>query len=328
MNKVVILDSGVILHRSIFAYGAEKKRRVLEGNEEEPIPASYTYLNTCYAILKKIGIDRSDIVIIAQDSRNSWRKAFLESYKGQRKALRDSHEHINWGLQYSLINKLETQLNNTTNWHFMKLENIFNYADLVLTKEGEALQLEQYGNVSYDTEFGIESDDIQAVACQRFTDKEIILVTIDEDISQLTYYPNVKIFNPNLKSPTNKAQRGFYKIVKDPQKILTKKIRLGDKSDNILVDKNKDTERDILVRKLIIDLLHLPDWVERPIIHCFEGLNYQKEVNYNNLPFKNSLGKRFDTIYESNNTRTYEESVIRQEKKDEIQKEKRKKVTA
>jgi hypothetical protein len=317
MNKVICIDSGVILHRSIFAWGSEKKRRLEQGNNEDPIPASYTYLNTCYSILKKIGIDKEDIIIIAQDSRNSWRKAFLEEYKGQRKELRDSHEHINWNLQYGLINKLERQLNDTTNWHFIKLEDIFNYADLALTDEGQRLKIEDYGNISYETEFGLESDDIQSICPKVFKDKEVILVTIDEDLSQNCYYKNCKIFNPNLKSPTNKAKNGFYKIIDDPLKIITKKIRTGDKSDNILIDKKKDTERDVEVRKFIIDLLNLPDFVEQPIIDALKELDYNKKVLYNQLPFQNSLAQKFDTIYDQKSIRTWEESVKRHKLKEE-----------
>lgn len=321
-NKVIVLDSGVLIHKAIFAWGADKKRRLEDGNDEDPIMASYTYLNMCYGILKKIGIDRDDIIIIACDARNSWRKAFLEEYKGQRQGLRDEHEHINWDLQYSLMNKLEIQLDDTTNWHFIKLEDMFNYADLVLTEVGEDLELEKFGSIDYDKEFGIESDDIQAVAPKFFKNKEVILVTIDEDLSQLVYYKNCKIFNPNLKSPTNKAKKGYYKIIDKPLQIITKKVRLGDVSDNILIDKKKDTERDVEIRRSIIDLLHLPDFVEKPILKVLEGLDYNKKILYDQLPFPLSLGKKFDTIYDSKDIRTWEQSVEAHEKRIEKKKAK------
>ena len=324
MNKVVIIDSGVVTHRSIFAWGAEKKRNLEKGISEDPIPASYTYLNTCYSILKRVGIDRSDIIIIAQDGRNSWRKAFLEAYKGQRGALRDSHEEINWDLQYGMINKLERQLDDSTNWYFIKLEYVFNYADLALTDEGQKLEIEKHGSLPYDKEFSIESDDIQSVCCKYFPDKEVILVTIDEDLSQMCYHKNVKIFNPNLQSPTNKAKKGFYKVIKDPLKIISKKVRSGDVSDNILVDKKKDTERDVDIREFIINLIKLPKFVKSRIIDSLLNLNWDKKVLYNKLPFQKSLGKRFDTIYEHKNIRTWEESVKRHELKEKIKKEKAK----
>ncbi len=322
MNKVILIDSGFFCHKAIYSWGGEKKRRLEQGNNEDPLLSTYTYLNMIYGTLKKIGIDRDDMVIVACDARNSWRKAFLEEYKGQRQALRDANDHINWDLQYSLINKLETQLNDTTNWYFIKLENAFNYADLALTDEGEELKIEEFGSISYDKEFGIESDDIQAVCPNFFKDKEVILVTIDEDLSQLVYYKNCKIFNPNLKSPTNKSKKGFYKIIEDPLKIITKKIRLGDASDNILVDKKTDSERDVEVRKFIIDLLHLPEFIEKPILNALENLDMNKKVLYDQLPFPDSLGRKFDTIYESKNIVTWEASVIAHEKRIELKKQK------
>ena len=322
MNKVIVIDSGFFCHKAIFAWGADKKRRLEAGNDEEPIMSTYTYLNMCFGTLKKIGIDKDDIVIVACDARNSWRKAFLEEYKGQRQGLRDANDHINWNLQYSMMNKLEKQLDNSTNWHFIKLEDVFNYANLVLTHVGEKLQIEKFGSVSYDKEFGIEADDIQAVIPKFFPDKEVILVTIDKDLSQLAYYKNCKIFNPNLKSPTNKAKKGFYEIVNKPLEIITKKVRSGDDSDNILVDKKNgtDTDRDVDIRRFIIDLLHLPDFVEKPIFKVLEKLDYNKEVLYDQLPFQSSLGQRFDTIYQSKDIRTWDQSV----KVDELRREKRK----
>jgi len=324
VNKVIVIDSGVLTHRSIFAWGAEKKRLLGRGISKDPIPASYTYLNTCYSLLKKIGIDQEDIIIVARDGRNSWRKAFLEIYKGQRQGLRDSHEEINWSLQYGMINKLEQQLDDSTNWHFIQLENIFNYADLALTEDGQRLKIEDNGTIPYDKEFSIESDDIQSVCCRYFGDKEIILVTIDEDLSQLYYYKNVKIFNPNLKSPTNKAKIGFYKVVEEPLKILAKKVRLGDKSDNILVDKNHDTTRDVEIRQFIIDLIHLPDFVEYPIVDVLNKLDWDKKLRYDNLPFQNSLAKKFNKIYDQDKIRTWNESVARHELKETTKKAKAK----
>lgn len=631
------------MHKAIFGWGAEKKKRLLQGNDEDPIMASYTYLNMCYSILKKVGITKDDTIIVAQDARNSWRKAFLEEYKGQRQALRDSNAHIDWNLQYTLINKLERQLNETTDWHFIKLENIFNYADLVLTDEGQRLKIEDFGSVPYDKEFGCidgktliktnngekmikdlngnekiysynfvtkkielsnivniqktksnhrynlyfegetdilkiteehpvyttkgwkevkklkvgdiiyhtsdcklenskyqkqlgyfigyllgdghinysnhkirietidydsiinlkklcnilfdynpnicthkrdnpnwsttysinitkrnvfyniiadldlktekefqkgfiggffdaegtfnkqrnimritntnknlinyvltifnrfklrtksylfndiksknlpifaldingkkrtdkffslfdtaierkrplnlqngykirkikylksrrswinynleispnnnyfannllvhncESDDIQSVCPKFFPDKEVILVTIDEDLLQVCHYKNCKIFNPYQKSPTNKADKGFYKIIDNPLKIITKKVRSGDKADNILINKKLDTDRDVDIRRFIIDLIHLPNFVEKPIISALKQLDYTKEVLHDQLPFQNSLAKRFDTIYDQSGIRTWEESVkkhnIREEKK-------------
>lgn len=321
MNKLIVIDSGFMTHRTIFAWGAEKKRLLEQGKEEDPIPVSYGYLNSFYSILKRVGYDKDDRVLVANDGWNAWRKAFLTEYKGQRKGLRDDRTEIDWKLHYGIINKLEKQLNDSTDWEFLQLNNMVNFADLCLTEEGKKFNIEGY-DIEYSKEYGLEADDIMAVVPKVFPNHEVILVTIDQDISQCYYYDNVKIFNPNLVSATNKAKKGFYVYEKDPLGVIQKKVRSGDSGDNILVDKRNDTERDVEIRELIINLLNLPQWVEEPIVHELKNIKWDKKVCYEKLPFQNSLAKKFDTIYSKKDVRTWEESVKRHELKEEQKKAK------
>lgn len=326
MNKLIIIDSGYLTHRSIFLWGSSKKKELEKGNKTDPIPASYTYLLSLYSILKRIGYDKSDKVLIACDGKNSFRKAFYPIYKGQRDAQRKSHEEINWGLQYNFINKLTKQLNESTPWNVLQINNFANFCDLVLTNEGQKFNIEEH-DIDYATEYGLEADDLMAVAPKVFSDHEVILVTIDKDINQCLFYSNVKIFNPNLVSATNKAKKGFYVIEKDPLKVIQKKVKSGDVGDNIIVDKNNDTEREVEIREFIINLLNLPEWVEEPIIKSLKNLDWNKPLKRDKLPFQNSLAKKFDRIYEKNDLRTYEESLKRHEIKDMRAIEKRSKRT-
>lgn len=316
MRKVVIIDSMVIGHRSIFSWGAQQRLKnegKLKGNFITPI--GYNYFNTCMSILKKVGITRDDLIILAGDGRSSWRKAFLPEYKATRKELRAKQTHINWDDAYSKVSNMEEQLDQSTNWTFIKLNKIFNFADLILTDEGKKFSIEN-NEIKYDKEFSIEADDIQAVACRYFKDREIILVTIDEDLDQLMYYDNVKVFNPNIKY--KKSKKGFYKIIaefKEENKdkalqILNKKIKSGDISDNIIVDKENDTEYLAEIRKLIISLLTLPSFVEEPIIKALDYME-NKTTNYATLPCIKSLGKRerFDKIYDKDNIVSMEASI-------------------
>jgi len=309
-KKAIIFDCGYLAHRSIFAWGSQKKKLLEQGIDKDPLMASYGYLNTVYSTLKRIGVSPEDKVLFAKDGFNSFRRAFLVEYKAQRKAFRESHEQIDWKLQYSLINKLEKQLHTSTNWNFVQLNEMFNFADLCLTEDGDRLNIESH-DIDMATEYGIEADDIMAIVPKYLPDHEVVLVTIDKDINQLYYFKNCKVFNPNLKSPTNKAKKGYYEIVDDPLDIIAKKVRSGDKSDNILVDKHSDTERDVEVRKFIIDMLHMPDFVEKPIITALDNLDWNKKVQYDRLPFPNSLGQKFDSIYDKKNIRSWEESVTR-----------------
>ena len=105
-----------------------------------------------------------------------------------------------------------------------------------------------------------ESDDIASVASRVFKDKDVILATIDVDWHMLAYYPNVKIFNLNFKTPKGKG--GYVSISKEEAlKILAKKCRVGDKGDNVLVYPNED-EEDANLRKTLVNLLELPEDIE------------------------------------------------------------------
>jgi len=310
MKKLIVFDSGYMTHRSIFLWGSQKKLKLAEGIEEDPIPASYGYLNAVYGTLKKIGYTKEDKVLFAQDGWNSFRKAFYLPYKAQRKEFRESHEQINWDKQYKIINNLEKTLHKTTPWNFIQLNEVFNFADLCLSDEGQKFEIENY-DIDFATEYGIEADDIMATLPKVFPGYEIILIATDKDLQQLYYYKNLKIFNPALQSITNKAKKGYYEIVNEPLKIISKKIRLGDISDNILVDKKHDTIRDVEIRQFIIDMLRMPEFIQKPIINSLKKLDWDKKVDYDNLPFATSLGKKFDKIYEQKNIRTFEESVER-----------------
>lgn len=319
--KYILMDAGFLTHQSIFLWGSQKKKALENGIEEDPIPASYNYLNTVYGTLKKIGVTKEDRVLFCVDGFNSFRKAFYPIYKGQRKAGREAHTEIDWKKQYKMINRLEKKLNESTNWCFLQLNEVFNFSDLIHTKEGQEFNIEK-NDFDYSKEFGIESDDIMAVLPKHYPNDEFIIVTIDQDVSQCCYYPNVKIFNPKLKGVKNKSKKGFYVYEENPLNILKKKVKSGDAGDNIIVDKKNDTEKEVEIRRFIIDLLNLPEWIEEPILTGFCKLDWNKPVIKEKLPFPNSLAKKFDTIYNSKDIRTYEESVDRAILKEEKRKEK------
>lgn len=323
MKKLIIFDCGYLTHRSIFLWGSQFKNKT---DDSFILPASYSYLMTVYGALKKIGIDKSDRILFAKDGWNSWRRAFYLPYKAQRKEFRESHEHIDWKKQYAVIGGIEEQLQESTNWNFIQFNEVFNFADLCLTKQGEDFKIEEY-ELDYAKEYGLEADDIMAVATKIYKDMEVILIATDKDLHQLYYYENLKIFNPNLQSPTNKAKKGFYVVENDPLKIISKKVRTGDVSDNILVDKDKDTTKDVEIRRFIIDMLNMPNWIEAPMIEGLKNLEWSDEICYEKLPFQNSLAKKFDKIYDQSYVRTWEESIIRNCLKEMLIIEKRTKKT-
>lgn len=182
MNKTVVLDFGIFQFRSIFAT-----------LNNPTIPATYTCLAAIIGCLKKIGIARSDKIIIACD-KGSWRKEFSKEYKADR-AEKKKKFPINWNDEFEKMNQLLQTLDLSTVFHVIKLPKI-------------------------------EADDIGSVCCRVFKDSEIVLVSYDEDWQLLWNYSNVKIFSPMTKKykikPTN------FNVYK----LLAKKIR-KETSDNL-----------------------------------------------------------------------------------------------
>ena len=234
MSKVVLLDCSVLAHRSIFSRGS---LFLLKSQGKVPsstfIPAvSYSYMSQIISILKKIGVESNEDLILCCLDHHSWRKNYDANYKAQRQGFRESFTHINWEHDYNEINKINEQLDEATNFHFLRIENC-------------------------------ESDDIIATACKFFSDQTCIIVSIDADLQMLCHYPNVRYFSPLAKF---KALKGSYVKVDDPLGILAKKCLKGDVSDNILVNKETDTAEDYELRKFIIDLINLPEFVSTPIL--------------------------------------------------------------
>jgi len=290
MQKTIIIDCGIFTHTSIFSYGAMLKKKIEDKADIKFIPPpGYTYFSMIISALKKIGVDTDDIIIMAMDGRDSWRKDLYAPYKAQRKEFREKQKYIDWDKCYGSVNQVNDQLKNSTNFQFIQIPKI-------------------------------EADDIASVACRFFKDNECVVVSGDADLEQLAYYNNVKIFSTNIKI---KGTRGAYKIIDNPIAILNEKARKGDVSDNILVE-DSDTENDYNLRCTIIDLLNLPQNIEEQITQEFLKLNYNKSLNIEELPYPNSLGKKFTKIYDKDKIITYEDCLKLQEKREKKKKKKAK----
>jgi hypothetical protein len=259
MSKVILLDASVFAFKSIFNFEMMLKNRK---NNDFLMPVEYTYFSTIISCLKKINVEENTKVILSLDDK-SWRKNYLADYKSQRKAAREKHTLIDWNDCFERINKMNQQLNYATNFHVLRIPNC-------------------------------ESDDIIATACRVFKDCEVVIASIDADLQMLCFYPNVKFFSGNFKV---KGSRGGYIYVENPLGILDKKCRLGDVSDNIVVNKATDDVEDANLRKFIINLLELPQEIELAITEVLQNLPDKQGIKWEELPFKNSLGKRFEEIY-------------------------------
>lgn len=307
MSKVVLIDGGTLTFKSIHAWSTQRKKQI-EGKISEDqfiMPSHYVYFSMIISALKKIGINKEDIIIIANDGRSSFRKAFYPEYKGQRKALRDKEEHVDWLYHWKKIDEINQSLHNYSQINVIKLDYNFSYEDLINSEEGQ--KLIDPNSKLFDKRFSCEADDIIAVACKYYKDKTCIVVTGDKDLYTLDYFDNVKVFSTNLKTP--KGKNGAYVIGCNPLKILNDKCRLGDVSDNIIIDKNFP-EKDAEVRKFIIDVLNIPSFLKEPIENELKQLNINKKTYIEKLPFykkdKKSLAHRFMEIYTDKNLVTWD----------------------
>jgi 5'-3' exonuclease len=177
VNRVILIDNGFLVHRSIFAF------------RSSGMYLGYLYLRMLLALIKKLKYSvENDLVIIAIDSKlGSWRKVFIPVYKSNRKSKREALESSDWWKEC-----------------FKEIEQILKTLDL-------------YSAFHIVEEAYTEADDIISVAVRYFQNKECIIVSSDSDLEQLAVYPNVKIFSiiskkfKNIKNPLKVLEE---KIVK------------------------------------------------------------------------------------------------------------------
>ncbi len=258
-------------------YGIFMHRAIFSWRNNKQIPPEYTCLNMIIASLRRIGVSSNDKIFVACDGRYSWRKNIEKEYKANRKEFRESFPDINWKEMYLRFNNLLDSLDKATDWYILKEENL-------------------------------EADDWMAVGCRFFKDNEIILVTFDADMEQLAIYDNVKIFSPLIKF---KGGRGAYKIIKNPYKILAKKIE-KETADNLVnpILNEEDYEK----RKMIVNLIELPDFVEDICIKKYETLPI-KGQDLQWLPFQRTIRPKLENLYNDKSKVISYEDVVNHNKK-------------
>lgn len=261
MSKIIMIDFSLYLHRAVYS---------LNRNPEN-IP-TYLALRMIMSCLKKIGVDPDDRIIVALDA-HSWRKDYDKTYKADRAEVKEK-SGIDWNYHYEQFNKLEQQLDNATDWNFIRVN-------------------------------PLEADDLMAVGARFFKDKEVVLITYDSDMEPLMSYPNVKIFS-SLKKCRGHQGKGAYKIKEktfNPYKLISKKI------DKEIADNLKApirNEEDYNLRKMLVNLLELPETIENQGIEALTNLP-NKELNLELIPFP-SIRNDYMNIYNSDKIVTYKAS--------------------
>lgn len=270
-------------------FGIFMHRAIFAWRNNKQMPPEYTCLNMMLSSLRRIGIEPQDEIIIACDKGRSWRRDVEKQYKANRKAFRDSYQDIDWKEMYRKFDELLDKINEGTDWHIVKAQNL-------------------------------EADDWMAVGCRYYKDAEVILVTYDADMEQLCVYDNVKVFSPIIK---HKGGKGAYKVIKNPYKVLAKKIK-KETADNLTnpILNAEDFEK----RKMIVSLLELPEFVEIPIRERFEEIdaNIKSEGDLEAIPFRTIREKIGNLYNDRNKIVSYQQCVEKAEKK-KRKKRKRKK---
>ena len=182
---------------------------------------------------------------------------------------------------YKKFNELTDHLEKVLDWHFIKIEHL-------------------------------EADDIMAICTRYYSDREVVLVTYDKDLEQCWSYPNVKIFSPMTKAyklrPDNFNAYNFLasKIKKEASDDLTSPIL---------------NEEDYDRRMLCVNLLELPEWVEKSVRDKLDNLP-AKQLNIEGIPFR-VIKERYNGIFSNKDIVTYEDCLKKDERK-ELKKKKAK----
>jgi len=282
-GKLIVEKEGKVI---VLDYGMFIHRAGYASRNNPNIPPTYTTINMIIASLRRIGVSPFDEIIVACDGRGNWRKDFESEYKANRAGLREK-SGLDWGTMYNEFDKLLERIEKGTNWHVVKLDKI-------------------------------EADDIASVACRYFKDNEIVLCSFDSDWEMLWDYPNVKIFSPLIKF---KGTKGAYKIPPknfDVFKFIAKKIN-KEVSDNLIspILNEKDYDN----RKICVDLLSLPDFVENQIKEAFNNLQ-EKEPDLNCIRSQ-SIRKKIGSLWNDTSKIIQYEDCVKKEEKKKLKKKKK-----
>ncbi len=242
------------------------------------MPSTHIGLNMIISSLRHIGVEPQDTIYLAVDFLKSWRKQYAEEYKANRKAIRESHTDIDWKKEYNAFNELLDNLDKGTDWTVLKGEHL-------------------------------EADDIASYIVRHNKDKEIVLVSNDSDWKQLWEFgENVKIFGLKMKPKRYKVIPKRYNFALE----LAKKIKC-ERSDNLI--SKIVTEEDYEIRKMLVDLTELPEFIEKQIENLFQNLKEKEYIDINCVPY-DSLREKIENLYNDKSyVITYEESVEFEERK-------------
>lgn len=179
-------------------------------------------LNSLRSYIKQFKEKYGEIVI-ACDSKRSWRKDFFPFYKSNRKKAREE-SGLDWTLIFETLGKIREELKENFPYKVIEVE-------------------------------GAEADDIIGVlAARKAPHEEILILSSDKDFVQLQKYPNVIQYSPIMKR--------FVKT-DDPHKFVKEHILRGDKGDGIPNFLSADNVFASGERQKTINSKKLSEWLDK-----------------------------------------------------------------
>lgn len=255
-RNILIVDVGNLAHRVLYGYIYS----CLEDQEDFYL-WRHIFVNSLFETVKKFSPDQ---VILALDSKNSWRYSIYPQYKANRK-LQKEKTNIDFKRFYSVMESFIED--------FKKI-----FANFVVLKIDRC-----------------EADDIIGVLCQKLDTDNITILSSDTDFIQLQVNSKIKQFDP--------IKNEYIKSI-NPKKELLIKILSGDKNDFIFGIKprcgvktaEKIITNDTLEEELkneevklifernskLIDLKNIPEDIKELIWNTYE--NYELSfIEFENL---------------------------------------------
>ena len=276
INKIIVVDWYMFAFTAITNYGLMKKQNL----KFNPVP-TYTLLNSLLSHLKRIGVQPNDIIILAKDKK-SWRKKYSTEYKKDREEKRSSFEK-------------DTGI--TFGEEFIKINSLFNTLDIT------------YPFYCIEEE-GLEADDIAALICKEFIDKEIILLSFDSDWEQLWFYSNVKIYSPH-SARTKKNNNWKIKPKEFDYKVFLNN-ELNKKTHNNLGTELATADA-LELKMMLINLVDLPEFIISYKDSILKKLDKQKEF-IPEIIKSPSLNKKIQTLFEQDKILSYDKVFKKQRK--------------
>ncbi len=123
-------------------------------------------LNSIRANKKKFANEFGELVIAA-DSKNSWRKEVFPYYKAARRKAREESE-LNWNLIFESLHKIRDELRDYFPYRLIRVD-------------------------------GAEADDVIAMMVKHFKDEPLLILSGDKDFNQLHVNSNIKQYSPPMK---------------------------------------------------------------------------------------------------------------------------------